>query len=71
MTPDTVCLTLPEIMSVVKLLEYAYSAGLMNPTDPLPSFMRAAFKLDIIPAINGVEADDPPARYLSSPVVMR
>ena len=55
----------------MKLLEYAYSAGLMNPTDPLPSFMRAAFKLDIIPAINGVEADDPPARYLSSPVVMR
>ena len=47
--------------------EFAYSAGWMNPTEPLPILIRAAFILDIIPATDGVDADDPEESLISVP----
>ena len=49
-------------MSFVNFLECAYIAGFTNPTEPLPILIRAAFKLDIMAATDGVEADVPEAR---------
>ena len=58
-------------MSFVNFLEFAYIAGFTNPTEPLPILIRAAFKLDIIAATAGVEADVPEASSRPFPLSTR
>lgn len=48
---------LPAVTSLTKELACAYRAGFIQPTDPLPLAIRAAFTLDIIPA-NTLELAD-------------
>ena len=55
----------------MNFVEYAYSAGFTNPTEPLPIFIRAAFKLEIKPATAGHDAEVPDARRHSTPYSVR
>ena len=64
-------LLFPDVTSFANSFEFAYSAGLMNPTEPLPILIRAAFKLDIMPAIAGAAADVPEERVIAFPLNTR
>ena len=70
-TPDIKHLLLPFVTSFVNFPEYAYSAGFTNPTEPLPIFIRAAFKLEMKPATAGHDAEVPDARRHSTPYSVR
>lgn len=52
-------LLFPEVMSLMKDELYAYRAGFMNPTDPLPAAIRAAFILEKNAAATEQGADVP------------
>ena len=55
-------LLFPFVTSFVNFPEYAYSAGFTNPTEPLPILIRAAFKLEMNPAMAGHAAEVPDVR---------
>ena len=52
-------LLLPFVISFANCPAYAYIAGFTNPTELLPILMRAAFKLEIMAATAGHDAEVP------------
>ena len=57
----------PDVTSFANIEAFAYKTGFIQPRDPFPTAIRAALRLENIPARAGEDADVPESRYHDPP----